>query len=111
MENKRSSFDGKRRTSVASESSLRHEYGRVSHEYSRGTENEHVLYSPQEERGEDTKGLGLEKVGSGELKKVDSGESGEELRQVSSGNSNILDDMERFQREIDELRKRFPTAG
>jgi hypothetical protein len=103
MEKKRSSFDSKRRTSVNSESSLRHEYGRASHEYARGSENEHVLYSPKEERGEDTQSLGL--------KEVSSDESGEALREESSGSSNILDDMERFQREIDELRKKYPTAG
>jgi hypothetical protein len=103
MENKRSSIDSKRRTSVTSERSLRHEYGRASHEYARGSENEHVLYSPQEEGGEDTQSLSL--------KEVSSDESGEVLREVSSGSSNILDDMERFQREIDELRKKYPTAA
>ncbi|KAF2702645.1 hypothetical protein K504DRAFT_213600 [Pleomassaria siparia CBS 279.74] len=79
-ENKRSSFDGKRRTSVASESSLRREYARAS-------ENEHALYSPVEEEIEESRVL--------------------RLQHITSGSSNILDDMEKFQREIDELRAKF----
>ncbi|KAF2658066.1 hypothetical protein K491DRAFT_690416 [Lophiostoma macrostomum CBS 122681] len=80
LENKRSSFDGRRRTSLASESSLRHEYAPSS-------ENEHVLYSPKEEVEEP---LSLEPV-----------------MMTKSDSSNILDDMDKFQREIDELRQRY----
>ena len=47
------------------------------------TENEHALYSPIEES---ERRLGLD-------------------------SSNILDDMEKFQREIDELRTRYKQAG
>lgn len=78
-ENKRSSFDG-RRTSVASESSLRYEYAPVAG-------NEHVLYSPKEE--------------------VDEPQSMEPLAETRSDSTNILDDMERFQKEIDQLRERY----
>jgi hypothetical protein len=82
LENKRSSFDGRRRTSLASESSLRHEYAPSS-------ENENVLYSPKEE--------------------VEEPLSLEPMTMAKSDSSNILDDMERFQREIDELRSRYKT--
>ncbi|KAF2793136.1 hypothetical protein K505DRAFT_375527 [Melanomma pulvis-pyrius CBS 109.77] len=85
-ENKRSSFDSKRRTSVASESSLRHEYARAS-------ENDQELYSPQEEVEVESRGLGLS------------------LQQTTSGERNILDDMEKFQREIDELRAKYKPVG
>lgn len=77
---KRSSFEGKRRTSVASESSLRYEYAPASG-------NEHALYSPKEE--------------------ADEPRSLEPVTIPQSDSSNILDDMEKFQREIDELRERY----
>ena len=70
---------------MASESSLRREYAPVDEE--RG--NEYALYSPNEER-ENRLG-GVDEVGK-EVGRSDS--------------RNILDDMEKFQREIDELRSR-----
>ncbi|KAF2007956.1 hypothetical protein P154DRAFT_12536 [Amniculicola lignicola CBS 123094] len=85
LENKRTSIDSKRRTSVASESSLRHEYAPA-------TELENPLYSPKEEMTEEPPGL-------------------EEVVHTESGSANILDDMEKFQREIDELRKRYGPAS
>ena len=81
LENKRSSLDG-RRTSVASESSLRYEYAPAS-------ENESVLYSPSEEKDQ-PRNISLEPITITE-----------------SNSSNILDDMAKFQREIDELRERY----
>ncbi|CAO2656161.1 Nn.00g049640.m01.CDS01 [Neocucurbitaria sp. VM-36] len=85
MENKRTSLDSKRRTSVASESSLRREYAPADEKGG----NEYALYSPKEEsesRSESSDAVFAESRGD---------------------SSNILDDMERFQREIEELRLRF----
>jgi hypothetical protein len=79
-ENRRTSLDNNRRTSVASESSLRREYAPVD-EKSGGSE--YALYSPNEE-------------------------SENNLEQEDS--NNILDDMEKFQREIEELRQRYTKA-
>ncbi|KAH7137984.1 hypothetical protein B0J11DRAFT_545890 [Dendryphion nanum] len=76
-EHKRNSIDNKRRTSVASESSLRYEYAPSA------AENEQVLYSPKEEVSE------------------------ERLGELVLSSSSILDDMERFQREIDALRDKY----
>jgi hypothetical protein len=61
------------------------------------SENEHALYSPIEES---ERRLGLDENVSG-------GKEGE----GRSDSSNILDDMEKFQREIDELRTRYKQAG
>ncbi|KAF2259952.1 hypothetical protein CC78DRAFT_536690 [Lojkania enalia] len=85
LENKRNSLEAIRRTSVASESSLRHEY-------SPAIENEQALYSPKEELTEEPRAL-------------------EPAQSTTSNSSNILDDMERFQREIDELREKYKQAG
>jgi hypothetical protein len=82
-EYKRSSFDGKRRTSVASESSLKYEY-------SPAAETEHPLYSPQE---------------------VDEPKSLEATTLSTTNTADILDDMEKFQREIDELRERYQKGS
>jgi hypothetical protein len=82
-----------RRTSIASESSLRREYAPVDEKGG----NEYALYSPNEEK---EKRLGLGENVSG-------GKEGE----GRSDSSNILDDMEKFQREIDELRTRYKQAG
>ncbi|CAG5144613.1 uncharacterized protein ALTATR162_LOCUS1575 [Alternaria atra] len=82
-----------RRSSVASESSLRRTYTPVDEK----GENEHALYSPIEES---ERRLGLDENVSG-------GKEGE----GRSDSSNILDDMEKFQREIDELRTRYKQAG
>ncbi|KAL1800717.1 hypothetical protein ACET3X_001059 [Alternaria dauci] len=82
-----------RRSSVASESSLRRTYAPVDEK----SENEHALYSPIEES---EARLGLDE-------NVSSGKEGE----GRSDSSNILDDMEKFQREIDELRTRYKQAG
>ncbi|KAF2728429.1 hypothetical protein EJ04DRAFT_97535 [Polyplosphaeria fusca] len=81
LENKRSSFEGRRRTSVASESSLRHEYAPTS-------DQEQALYSPKEEN-----------------------EEPRSLEPAESSSANILDDMERFQKEIEELRERYKQAS
>lgn len=82
-EYKRNSIDSKRRTSVASESSLKYEYAPAA-------ESEPVLYSPKGEV-EEPRTYNLE--------------------EVKSSPSNILDDMERFQREIDELREKYKKAA
>ncbi|KAL6709450.1 hypothetical protein ACN47E_001385 [Coniothyrium glycines] len=83
-ENRRTSVDSKRRTSVASESSLRREYAPVE---APGL-GETALYSPQEES-------------AGALA------SNPLPHATRTDSSNILDDMEKFQREIDELRNRY----
>ena len=83
-EYRRTSIDSKRRTSVASESSLRHEYAPVDDKAG----NEYALYSPNEES---------ENMLT----------SGAPLTDTRNDSSNILDDMEKFQREIDELRNRY----
>ncbi|KAI8939671.1 hypothetical protein NX059_003429 [Plenodomus lindquistii] len=90
MEYRRTSLDSKRRTSAASESSLRREYAPVEEKPALGANtSEYALYSPVEE-SENTLSTGV----------VERTESG-----------NILDDMEKFQREIDELRNRYKQAG
>ncbi|KAH7085277.1 hypothetical protein BKA63DRAFT_499297 [Paraphoma chrysanthemicola] len=88
-EHRRTSLDSKRRTSVASESSLRHEYAPSP---GKGG-NEHALYSPNEESEN--------KLGAS---------TGAPLTETRSDSSNILDDMEKFQREIEELRLRYDKA-
>ncbi|KAF1977108.1 hypothetical protein BU23DRAFT_551042 [Bimuria novae-zelandiae CBS 107.79] len=96
--NSKSSFDGKRQGSIASVSSL----GR---EYTPTDKDEPALYSP---RDEVTKPVGLgggeENAGGNTL------ETGVE-RSGGSNASNILDDMEKFQREIDELRSKYEKAA
>jgi hypothetical protein len=59
--------------------------------------SEHALYSPIEES---ERRLG-----------VDENVSNEKGGEGRSDSSNILDDMEKFQREIDELRTRYKQAG
>jgi hypothetical protein len=83
-EHKRNSFDINRRTSVASESSLKHEYAPAA-------ENEHPLYSPQED--------------------IEEPRVLESMPVTQSDSLNILDDMEKFQREIDQLRERYQTGS
>jgi hypothetical protein len=73
---------------VASESSLRREYAPVNE---RGG-NEYALASPKEESEN--------KFGSGAA-----------LSQTTSDSNNILDDMDKFQREIEELRLKYKKAG
>jgi hypothetical protein len=70
---------------VASESSLRREYAPVDEK----GEYEYALSSPNEESGNNP--------GSGAQTRTDS--------------NNILDDMDRFQKEIEELRLRYNKAG
>jgi hypothetical protein len=84
LENRRTSLENNRRTSVASESSLRREYAPVDEKAG----SEYALYSPLEES---EKRLGKSEAVMGER----------------SGSGNILDDMEKFQREIEELRLRY----
>jgi len=76
----------------------------------RGEENEYALYSPNEES---EKRLGNGGGGVDDEKVVVN--SGGEKEGVGIGartdSSNILDDMEKFQREIDELRVRFKQTG
>jgi len=88
MENRRTSIDSKRRTSMASESSLRNEYAPTEEKEGR----EYALSSPNEESENN----------------LDSGAASTETR---SDSNNILDDMEKFQREIEELRQRYSKAG
>jgi hypothetical protein len=78
-EYKRNSIDSKRRTSVASESSLKYEYAPAA------AESESALYSPREEAPS--------------------------LTEVDGDKGNILDDMEKFQKEIEELRAKFEHAA
>ncbi|KAF2130121.1 hypothetical protein P153DRAFT_366590 [Dothidotthia symphoricarpi CBS 119687] len=89
MENRRTSVESKRRTSGASESSLRHVYAPADEKF---TSNDYALYSPREE---------VENI-------LGAGVAQDEGRKDSTS---ILDDMERFQREIDELRAKFTQAG
>ncbi|KAF2685616.1 hypothetical protein K458DRAFT_387574 [Lentithecium fluviatile CBS 122367] len=86
IEYKRSSFDSKRRTSVASESSLKYEYAPAA------AESEPALYSPREEEGENTTEVPI-------------------IKETQSNSNNILDDMERFQKEIEELREKYRHAA
>ncbi|KAJ4990775.1 hypothetical protein SVAN01_03784 [Stagonosporopsis vannaccii] len=85
---RRTSLDHNRRASGASEHSLRHEYVPADDEGA----GEYALYSPREE-AEDKLAKG---DGEGEERK---------------DSNNILEDMEKFQREIDELRNRYKQAG
>ena len=59
--------------------------------------NEYALYSPREE-AEDGLASGALPAGSG-------------VEEGRKDSNNILDDMEKFQREIDELRNRYKQAG
>lgn len=85
MEYRRTSLDSKRRTSVASESSLRREYAPVEER----TGTEYALYSPKEESENTLASAGAPST------------------ETRSDSTSILDDMEKFQREIDELRNRY----
>jgi hypothetical protein len=69
---------------VASESSLKYEYAPAA-------DNAPMLYSPNEQ--------------------VEEPESLEPDTIQASTQTNILDDMEKFQREIDELRERYQKGG
>ncbi|KAK7193243.1 hypothetical protein DPSP01_008158 [Paraphaeosphaeria sporulosa] len=95
----RSSIDGKRQGSIASVSSA------LSKEYA---PDDQALYSPREEVEDpsDAQGLGVE--GSSVDAPVGRGQGREK---EGSNASNILDDMERFQREIDELREKYKKAA
>ncbi|KAJ4348118.1 uncharacterized protein N0V89_009490 [Didymosphaeria variabile] len=96
--NSRSSIDGKRQGSIASVSSL-------SREYAPADKDEQALYSPREEPEEQSEqpfGEGRLSVGK---------EEGDAKRKDGSNASKILDDMERFQKEIDELRERYQKAA
>jgi hypothetical protein len=73
---------------VASENSLRREYAPIDE---RGG-NEYALSSPNEESEN--------RLGSGAV-----------LSQTTSDSSNILDDMDKFQKEIEELRLKYKKAG
>jgi hypothetical protein len=86
-EHRRTSIDNNRRTSVASESSLRREFAPSDDKAG----NEHALYSPQEES-------------ENRLATTAS------LLETRSDSNNILDDMDKFQREIDELVQRSKQA-
>lgn len=92
-EYKRTSFDGKRRTSIASESSLRYEYAKTA-------ESEQVLVSPRESEEPGDKAV---------EEKKDRGTGTAEG--AATGSNSVLDEMERFQREIDELRERYKHAA
>ncbi|CAI6338974.1 unnamed protein product [Periconia digitata] len=87
-EYKPSSPDSKRRTSVASESSLKYEYAPAA----AAIDNEHPLYSPQEEESEDKVGM-------------------DQALDHSANRNSILDDMAQFQKEIEELRERYHHAA
>ncbi|EDU49345.1 hypothetical protein PtrSN002B_002719 [Pyrenophora tritici-repentis] len=89
-----------RRTSVASD---RRSYATVDEK----AENEYALYSPNEEIEKRLGSSGDENAG------VNSSGGGKESMGIEarSDSSNILDDMEKFQREIDALRVKFKQAG
>ncbi|CAE7210814.1 hypothetical protein HRS9139_09341 [Pyrenophora teres f. teres] len=89
-----------RRTSVASD---RRSYATVDEK----GENEYALYSPNEESEKRLGSSGDENVG------VNSSGVGKEGTSIGarSDSSNILDDMEKFQREIDALRVKFKQSG
>lgn len=86
---RRTSLDNNRRASGASEHSLRYDYA-PSEEKSAP---EYALYSPREE-AEDS----LASAGSG-------------VAEVRKDSNSILEDMEKFQREIDALRGKYKQAG
>lgn len=91
-----------RRTSVASESSLRREYAPVDEDKAAG--NEYALYSPLEES---ERRLGLdENLGNGKGTTAAGGAA-----ESRSDSSNILDDMDKFQQEIEALRTRYTQKG
>ncbi|KAL5410016.1 hypothetical protein PMIN06_012086 [Paraphaeosphaeria minitans] len=95
----RSSMDGKRQGSIASVSSA------LSREYA---PDEQALHSPREEVEDPSGAQGP----GGEASSVDAGVAqGQGHEKEGSNASNILDDMERFQREIDELRERYKKAA
>ncbi|KAF1920611.1 hypothetical protein BDU57DRAFT_20166 [Ampelomyces quisqualis] len=85
VENRRTSIENNRRTSIACESSLRRNYAPV--EEKRGSE--YAPYPPNKESEN--------KLGSASAALTDTG----------SESNNILDDMDKFQREIEELRQRY----
>ncbi|KAF9701122.1 hypothetical protein EKO04_000730 [Ascochyta lentis] len=93
---RRTSLDVHRRTSGASEHSQRHEYAATEDKAG----SEYALYSPREE-AEDS-------LAAGVIPATGAGAGEGEGRKDSN---NILDDMEKFQREIDELRNRYKQAG
>lgn len=78
---------------MASESSLRRSYAPVDET----GENEYALYSPVDEKEK--------RLGSSTID--EQSDAPAVVKSTSSSSNNILDDMEKFQREIDELRTRF----
>jgi hypothetical protein len=95
---RRTSLEGKRRASGASG---------VETGYEHGLGEEWALVSPREEAEDLFESVGG-KDGAGVGGGGGGGEGGAEQRKDSSS---ILDDMERFQREIDELRERYKGVG
>jgi hypothetical protein len=95
---RRTSLEGKRRASGASG---------VETGYEHGLGEEWALVSPREE-AEDLFESAGGKDGAGVGGGGGGGEGGAEQRKDSSS---ILDDMERFQKEIDELRERYKGVG
>lgn len=93
-------MDGKRQGSIASVSSA------LSKEYLPAEADEQALYSP---RGEVQNPSDAQD--GGERLSVDAGAEGQDREKQGSNASNILDDMDRFQREIDELRERYKKAA
>jgi hypothetical protein len=92
-------MESKRRTSVASESSLKYEYASAAAMENAMVEVP-VLYSPREEEAE------FEKTTKAEASVPEPG-----LAEVHSNRNSILDDMERFQKEIEELREKYRHAA
>jgi hypothetical protein len=84
---RRTSLDNNRRASGASEHSPRHEHTPAADDKSA---SEYALYSPREEAEDRLASAGVES---------------------RKDSNNILDDMDKFQREIDELRNRYKQAG
>lgn len=113
---RRTSLDNNRRASGASELSLRQDYAlpedRAAAEY--------ALYSPREEAEDSLAGAGVGTSGLEGRSGSGSGSAGAAAKQseadsgvgdVRKDSNSILEDMERFQREIDELRSRYKQAG
>jgi len=76
----------------------------------KGEENEYALYSPNEE-SEKRLGTGGDGVDDEKVVMNSGGEKEAAGIGARTDSSNILDDMEKFQREIDELRVKFKQAG
>lgn len=109
MENRRTSLENKRRTSVASESSLRREYALPEETEQKSSDN--ALYSPEIESADKFDSTPLANSTPPATTDDTAPTTTDAHHGPRSDSSNILDDMEKFQREIDELRLKFKQSG